>query len=211
MELEIIGAGFGRTGTHSLKIALEILGFGPCYHMYEIIRNVGHVEKWGKIGMNGSVIDWTILLGNYRAAVDWPACIYWKDLAQQYNNAKVVLTVRDPEQWYEDARSTVFKAIEIGKNLKDREKRSRCKISGELIFERTFSGRHNDKDFVITRYNEHLKKVRKTLPAHRLLEFDVSAGWSPLCDFLNVQIPEEDFPESNSKEDFLRALLAGEI
>lgn len=210
MCLKVIGAGFGRTGTHSLKIALETLGFGPCYHMYELVNNDAHVGLWNIAAANES-FDWNILFKNFQSAVDWPTCAYWKELVTHYKNAKVVLTVREPEEWYEDAICTIFKALEIGRRLNDRKKRSRCEMSGQLILEKTFAGRHDDKDFVISKYIKHTEKIKSLIPKNQLLEFDVSEGWGPLCGFLEVQVPQISFPAANFRDDFLKGLLRGDM
>ncbi len=210
MSLKIVGAGFGRTGTHSLKIALETLGFGPCYHMYELVKNESHIERW-KQAANGGLADWEAVFGNYHSAVGWPTCTYWRELLSEYADAKIILTVRDPEEWYDAAISTIFKAIGIGRQLKDQKRRSRCEVSGKIILDRTFSGRHEDKHFVIDKYLDHIEEVRSATSKRQLLEFDVSEGWEPLCKFLNVQVPQIDFPETNTRKEFLQALLNGGI
>ena len=107
MCLRVVGAGFGRTGTYSLKIALETLGFGPCYHMYELGENDSHVGIWNG-AVSESSFNWDKLFGKYQSAVDWPACSYWRELSEYYDNAKIVLTTRDPEEWYDDAIDTIF-------------------------------------------------------------------------------------------------------
>src|SRR5205823_4535388 len=105
--LKIIGAGFGRTGTMSLKVALEELGFSPCYHMIEVFERPADIAVWEGAAV-GKPIDWEALFAGYQATVDWPACIFYKELMQVYPDAKVLLTVRNPENWYESANSTIF-------------------------------------------------------------------------------------------------------
>jgi hypothetical protein len=106
MALEVIGAGFGRTGTKSLKAALEELGFDPCYHMSELFGHPEHVELW-EAAARGKSVDWNELLGGYRATTDWPACSFYEELMQSYPDAKVILTLRDPNRWYESTYNTV--------------------------------------------------------------------------------------------------------
>jgi Sulfotransferase domain len=110
MALAVIGAGFGRTGTLSLREALERLGLGPCYHMYEVVQNPGHVDFWQR-ATKGEAVDWEELLGSYNSAVDWPVCSFWVELAARYHKAKVILTVRDPGRWFESAWSTIFPGL----------------------------------------------------------------------------------------------------
>src|SRR5207248_1610854 len=105
--LKIIGAGFGRTGTMSLKVALEELGFRPCYHMIEVFERPADIAVW-EVAAMGKPIDWAALFAGYQATVDWPACIFYKELMHVYPDAKVILTVRNPENWYESAKSTIF-------------------------------------------------------------------------------------------------------
>src|SRR3712207_228473 len=107
MAIEVIGAGFGRTGTMSLKVALEELGFGPCYHMIELFGHPEHVELW-ETASQGKPVDWEKLFSGYRATTDWPACSFYGELMQRYPNAKVILTVRDPDRWYESTYNTIY-------------------------------------------------------------------------------------------------------
>ena len=108
MNLEVIGAGFGRTGTMSLKVALEELGFGPCYHMREVFEHPEHIELW-RAAMRGDPVDWERVLGDYRATVDWPGCTFYGELLERNPDAKVILTVRDPQRWYESVRDTIYR------------------------------------------------------------------------------------------------------
>jgi hypothetical protein len=107
MDLEVIGACFGRTGTMSLKVALEELGFGPCYHMREVFEHPEHIELWGA-AMQGKPVDWEQIFGDYRATVDWPGCTFYNELLERNPDAKVILTVRDPQRWYESAYNTIY-------------------------------------------------------------------------------------------------------
>lgn len=105
--LKIIGAGVGRTGTLSLKVALEELGYGPCYHMSELLKTPQHLALW-EAASRDEPIDWNAIFASYQSAVDWPVCSFYEELMQAYPQAKVILTVRDPESWYESASSTIF-------------------------------------------------------------------------------------------------------
>ena len=106
MSVRILGAGFGRTGTNSLKDALELLGFGPCYHMYEVAKNPSHVNIWNR-AIDEKEVDWQDLFKEYQSAVDWPTVSFLPELLHEYPHAKVVLTLRDPEQWFETASNTI--------------------------------------------------------------------------------------------------------
>ena len=91
----------------SLKAALETLGFGPCYHMIEVFEHPEHAGFW-QAAWRGEPVDWDGLLGGYEAAVDWPACTFYEELLQRYPDARVLLSVRDPERWYESTRDTIY-------------------------------------------------------------------------------------------------------
>lgn len=107
MALKVIGAGFGRTGTLSLKTALEELGFGRCYHMREVLKNPSHWKRWAEI-IGGGKADWETLLQGYQSSTDWPVAAYYRELMAVYPDAKIILTVRDPESWYKSIMGTVY-------------------------------------------------------------------------------------------------------
>ena len=93
MTLAVIGAGFGRTGTMSLKVALERLSFGPCYHMIEEMEHPEHDALW-QAASDDKPVDWERLFAGYRAAVDWPVAAFWPELASHYPEAKTHLAER---------------------------------------------------------------------------------------------------------------------
>lgn len=194
MALKVIGAGFGRTGTMSMKTALEQLGLGPCYHMVECLpRGPNHWQKW--IDAANGKPDWDALFDGFQSAVDFPACSSYKALADHYPDAKVVLTIRDPERWFESTQETIFapdwiaylKSIEMGKFM-------------QLTINDYLQDRMHDKAHLIQRFNEHIEEVRDTIPASRLLVFEVKQGWGPLCEFLGVPTPDGDFPFVNDEQ-----------
>jgi hypothetical protein len=127
MALEVIGAGFGRTGTMSMKSALEIIGFGPCHHMMEVTSNDAQRDIWRAIAA-GETPDWEQAFAGYRSTVDWPGAYFWRELAARYPAAKIILTVRDPESWFESATNTIFCSIANNPNRGSttRLMRSRC-------------------------------------------------------------------------------------
>ena len=204
MSIKIIGAGFGRTGTNSLKLALEILGFGPCYHMFEVGKNPEHVNVWNNAN-NGKKVNWRKLYVGYQSAVDWPTVSFLPQLLQEYPDAKTILTLRDPEEWFESARTTIFEAMISGDRNPDLEGRSRTKMSRQLILEKTFSGRYTEKDYCIEIYNKHIQNVRELVSPDNLLEYNISDGWESLCEFLMVSTPESSFPNTNDRQSFLAA------
>jgi hypothetical protein len=206
MPLKVIGAGFGRTGTHTLKHALEMVGFGPCYHMVELMQHPHYVPAW-QAAAEGERVDWDAIFSNYPATVDWPALYFWRELSAHYPDAKVLLSVRDPESWYESFYKTIYTALTSPppNNLPFPPRQ----IMGQkLILEKTFAGRFDDRSHAIAVYQRHNEEVQRTIPPHRLLVYEMSAGWEPLCNFLQCPIPQEPFPKTNSVEEFQARLAA---
>jgi hypothetical protein len=203
MTLEIIGAGFGRTGTNSLKIALELLGYNPCYHMYEVKQNPSHVEFWNNAA-SGKSCKWADFFYQYKAAVDWPASAFAKQLFTEFEHSKVIATIRDPEEWYESARGTIFLGMANWEKIETPETKARMRMAKIIILDGIFSGKYKDKSHCISVYEKHLEELRKSIPQKDLLEFNVSYGWEPLCEFLNVEIPKETFPHTNTRESFFK-------
>jgi hypothetical protein len=201
MALGVIGAGFGRTGTLSLKEALERLGFGPCYHMIELIEHPEHVDFWERAAA-GSEVDWDEILGSYRAAVDWPACNFYRPLAVRYPDAKVILTLRDPERWYESARATIFPRITRPIAKDNAVARARAQMQRKVVIEQAFGGNITDREHVLAVFRRHLEEVQRKVPPERLLVYRVADGWAPLCRFLERPVPDEPFPQVNSSDDF---------
>lgn len=202
MSLKIIGAGFGRTGTLSFKLALEQLGFGPCYHMLEVFEHPEHIPAWQN-ATNGSLPNWSNFFTGYQAAVDWPVCAFWKPLAAAFPDAKVILTVRDPEKWYQSIRETIYLTLTAPTRPDDKpELIAHRNMTRQLILQNTFGGKLDDKAHAIAVYQRHIDEVKAGLPPERLLVYQVSEGWSPLCKFLNCPQPDHPFPQVNTTEEF---------
>jgi len=201
MSLEVIGAGFGRTGTLSMKEALEILGLGPCHHMMEVTSNDEQREQWRAIA-GGATPDWAHVFAGYRSVVDWPGAYFWRELAAFYPAAKVLLTVRDPEQWYESASNTIFRSVANNPNPDS--------VGVKLVGERVFGGRLDDKAHAIAIYEQNIVDVQRAIGPDRLLTYHVGDGWEPLCRFLGLAIPDEDYPQKNSTKDFRAWVASGE-
>ena len=200
MTLSVIGAGAGRTGTHALKLALEQLGLGPCYHMREIWEHLDtDVPVWDRAASGGPV-DWDTLFARYRSAVDFPAAAFCAELAAHYPAAKVVLTERDPERWYQSFSDTI--ARPMSEELPDRLADWRAMVN-KAITDRVFDGNVTDKAHVIACYERHNAMVRRAIPTDRLLVFAVTDGWEPLCAFLGLPVPAEPFPKSNSTDEWI--------
>ncbi|GAA4139315.1 sulfotransferase family protein [Actinomadura keratinilytica] len=205
--LEIIGAGFGRTGSYSLKEALTRLGYGPCHHMTSLGEDAELLRRWEAV-VDGEPIPWDVVLAGYRAALDWPVCAYWRELVAAYPHAKVILTVRPPDRWYASMSRTLYRSSRPApptpegllmrlEDLLDSGLRRRRRISREVIWKGTFGGRFADREHAIEVFDRHNAEVRAQVPADRLLVFDTAQGWEPLCAFLGVPVPDEDFPHLN--------------
>ena len=210
--MKAIGAGFGRTGTRSLKTALELLGHAPCYHMSTVIAEPYRVRQWLEIG-EGRGPGWDEVFTGFQAALDWPAAAYWRELAEHYPDAKVILTVRDPDRWYDSVSETIFaRALAERRPLPLRRRVIRWlvtrrapdfalypRMAKATIFDRVFDGRIDDRAHAIKVYENHVADVKATIPPDRLLVFDVRQGWAPLCEFLGAPVPDQPFPQSNER------------
>lgn len=202
MSLEVVGAGFGRTGTLSLKFALEKLGFSGCYHMMELMGHPEHADQWLAVS-RGEEIDWDTLFAGYLGAVDWPASAHWKALAEHYPRSKVVLSTRDPDRWYESVCNTIYRFSSAGLESEDAAERGRAEWAHQIIWQKIFDGRLDDRDHCISVFRANEAEVKATIPAERLLVFEARDGWEPLCEFLERPIPEGDYPRANTTEEFL--------
>ncbi|WIM99111.1 sulfotransferase [Actinoplanes oblitus] len=196
--MDVIGVGLGRTGTLSLKAALERLGYGPCAHMLPLMADPDRCRLFSAAaaGDPGSLDK---ALDGFRSTVDWPGVYFWRRLVEQYPEAKVLLSVRDPQAWYASAERTIWAAanrptppgMEAFREMAD-----------ATNFAGMFDGRFGDRDFAIEVYRRHNDEVRRVVPAERLLEFRVEQGWGPLCEFLGRPVPDEEFPRLNDTATF---------
>jgi len=200
--LQVIGAGFGRTGTHNLGLALEKVGLGPCYNFLEVTKSHHHTKFWNN-AIDGKPVNWNFLFADYKSAVEWPAVAFLPELIQHFPKAKVILTLRDPESWFESAQATIFDGLELSAHNPDPVKRERSGMARRLILERTFDGKYRDKEHAIRIYKKHIQNVIELVPSNRLLQFKVQDGWEPLCIFLDRTILDEPFPRLNERAEFL--------
>lgn len=191
----------------ALKLALEQLGFGPCYHMTEIVKNPGHARLW-RAAHSGQAVSWPELFARYRAALDWPVCHYYRELMDAFPDAKVILTIRDPDQWYESVANTLY-SLKIAADARLLARQERLGAGpapepapGRRIWEDTFSGRFEDRAYAIEVFERHNAQVVQTVPAERLLVYQVGYGWPQLCGFLGVELPQQPFPQINSTQSF---------
>ena len=196
MELRVVGAGVGRTGTHSLKLALEQLLDAPCHHMIEILGDPDQIPAWID-AVNGREVDWSRMLARYGAIVDWPGASFWRELSRAYPDALVLLSVRDPEDWYRSASNTIFLTFD---NMPP-EVAPWMDAVRQLLRER-FCDRFDDPEAMMDAYVRHNDDVRSEVPASRLLEWDLGDGWGPICERLGLPVPGETFPVTNSTDEF---------
>lgn len=201
MALKVIGAGLGRTGTASLKVALEKLGFNKCYHMGEVLSNMDMVPLWVEAGKGNP--DWEAIFEGYSAAVDYPSCSFWREQMEYYPDAKVILSTRNPENWFESVNTTIM-SPEVNEWLRS----GPFKEFFERCVWKDFEKHILDRDFMVNYFRDRVAAIREEVPADRLLVFDVREGWVPLCNFLEVEIPDTDFPRVNSREETRKILDA---
>jgi Sulfotransferase domain len=195
--LRVIAAGLPRTGTFSLKQALERLGYGPSYHMVDVFARPDHVSAWR--GAQHTEPDWDALFTGYVSVTDTPACLFWRQLAAKYPQAPVVLTVREAESWYQSFAATVFVTM-TQPDLLPEAARPAIIMACELVLDQFFGGQFANRQAAIERYHRHNAEVAAL--GSRVLVYDLSAGWTPLCKFLGVAIPEDPFPHMNTRERF---------
>ncbi len=209
MPLDIIGAGLGRTGTKTMKTVLAQLGFGPCFHMVDLFEHPERVKHF-EDALAGRDADWEALFEGYRSAVDFPTCDYYRELADHYPDAKVILTVRDPADWYESAYATIYPSSRGNVPPPDTgDDRGRIhRYIWDAVWAGRFERRFEDRDFAIAKFEEHTENVKKAIDADRLLVYEVKDGWEPLCAFLGVDVPDEEFAHVNTREDFQNRVKA---
>ena len=201
----------------SLKVALETLGLDPCYHMTEVLAHPEHTGFWIS-AWRGEPSDWEGVLGVYEATMDWPACTFYGELMERHPDAKVILSVRDPERWYESVRNTIYELsvivprhpiYRIGYTLVRLlvlRGPGNIDLADEIIWQGTFDGRFEDEHHAIEVFERHNAEVQQRVPENRLLVYDVKSGWGPLCEFLGVEEPDEPFPRTNDTAQMRRRL-----
>ena len=198
--LKVVGAGVGRTGTHSLKVALEQLLGGTCHHMIEVFAHPEEIAVW-TAAIDGKDVDWGELMQPYTALVDWPGASFWPELSAANPDALVLLSVRDPDQWYTSCMNTIFGGIRVMADGGDEWMSAMLRL-----FADRFSDQIEDRDAMIAAFERHNDAVRKAIPADRLLEWRTADGWEPICDRLGVPVPSEPFPVTNTTAEFREML-----
>jgi hypothetical protein len=191
--MKVIGAGLGRTGTMSQKLALERLFGAPCHHMIEVFQHPEPIPVWTRAAQ-GKTVDWHKLFAGYQAGVDWPICTFAVELTELYPDALVLLSVRDFEAWWKSASNTIFPAIQ--------------KADGEwremiaTLLTNTFTFELNNKEACRKAFERHYANIRERIPANRILEWKAGDGWEPICERLGITVPSEPFPHTNTTEEF---------
>lgn len=194
--MKVVGAGLGRTGTNSLKLALERLLGEPCYHMIEVFAHPEHVAMWHQAAL-GDMPNWDELFSGYGAAVDWPAAAYWKPQSEAYPDALILLSTRDSEAWWKSCDNTIFQVFRSA----DEKMPSDWTAMVKEMFNQ-FAGGQLDKATAIAAFERHNDTVRATAPPDRLLEWHPGDGWEPICRALGVDVPDEPFPHVNTTAEF---------
>jgi hypothetical protein len=208
--MKVLGAGFPRTGTLSTKAALEQLGFGPCYHFVSQFERPQDAAVW-LAAARGAPVDWTALFADFGAAVDWPQSAFYQQLMEVYPEAKVLLNLRDPEAWYESIATTVYPASRGGLSAPAGTMlHTAAQAIDTLGWQGIFHGRFEDKAEALATFAQWNRQVQENVPAERLLVWEVSQGWEPLCRFLEVTVPEAPFPRLNDREAFQQLVRGAE-
>lgn len=196
MELQVVGAGVGRTGTHSLKVALERLLGGRCHHMSEVFPSEAQRAGWSRV-MHGEAVDWDDLLGGFVAIVDWPGAAVWRELSEANPDALVLLSTRPANEWFRSASNTIFVGIEDWAERGDPWMQAFIHGLGER-----FTDRFHDEAAMTAAFERHNAEVRAEVPAARLLEWTPADGWEPICQRLGLAVPDEPFPLTNTTSEF---------
>lgn len=191
MGLKVIGTGFGRTGTDSMRLALNRLGFGPTHHMSEVMADAGWRDAWRRLYAGGAP-DWDALFDGYQACVDWPSAAYWREIAAFYPDARVVLTLRSPESWWASFEKTILQVY----------LRNTDPASMMAYLPAFFGGDPADPRVAMAAFRRNTAAVMAEIRPERLLVHELGSGWEPLCRFLGVDVPDEPYPAGNTPADF---------
>jgi hypothetical protein len=218
-QMRLIGAGLPRTGTLTQKVALEQLGLAPCYHWVNVIADLDQVELWDR-AIDGEDI-WDEVLAGQQATVDWPGGYFYGRLIEAYPEAKVLLSVRDGESWERSFRETIW-TMSHGQTLMPLLAQARAEVEPrwkrylELV-DRMFWGPEgtfsegDEPSQLIEQMHRHNEEVQRVVPAERLLVWDVKDGWEPLCEFLQLDVPDGPLPHANDRDTFLQRVIGGAL
>ncbi|HEY2632890.1 MAG TPA: sulfotransferase [Solirubrobacteraceae bacterium] len=216
--MRLIGAGLPRTGTLTQKVALETLGFEPCYHWVNVIADLDQVGVWNR-ALDGEG-PWEEVFGGFQATVDWPGGYFWEELMDYYPDAKVLLSVRDAQKWEPSFRETIWnmcfgesliRLISSARGQVDPQWSRYLQLVDRMFWsgKGTFAAGHETPEQLMEQFEHHNEQVKASVPADRLLVWSVTEGWEPLCEFLEVPTPAEPLPHVNDRETFLGRVLDG--
>jgi len=208
MSLQVIAVGLGRTGTTSLKVALEELGFGPCFHMTELLRNPASWPLWLR-ACRGEDVDWEAAFHGYRSSTDDPGTLCWRKLVKFYPNAKIILTTRDPDKWFASAQtSAVSETARASYERAPPELQPILEMNAAMGWDPR-DPRTHDHSYMTGWLARHNAEVQAAVAPGRLLVFLSSDGWGPLCRFLGVNVPRSPYPHVNTSAEFVEMLKTG--
>jgi len=208
MTLRVVGAGLGRTGTHSLKNALEQLFGGPCYHMIEVFGRPDDIPVWHR-AMDGEMPDWNTFLADYRTAVDWPVSAFWREIAAANPDAVILLSTRkDADAWWTSATNTIFHIGDRENGIGGEAGKAQRDMAVDMLSKR-FTPNWQDETEAKGAYEAHSADVRASVPADRLIDWHPGDGWQPICEKLGLPVPSEPFPHVNTTDEF-RAMVGME-
>ncbi len=220
--MRVIGAGLPRTGTLTQKVALEMLGLGPCYHWVDVLADLNRVAQWQRAMDGDGPWEEIFDLAGFHSTVDWPGGCFYKELMERYPEAKVLLSVRDPHAWERSFRETIWnmghgesvlRLLSSARAHVDPQWRDYLALVERMFWgpQGTFAAGHSQPEQLIAEFERHNAEVRATVPAERLLVWQVREGWEPLCEFLEVPVPAEPLPHVNDRETFLGRVADGAI
>jgi hypothetical protein len=209
--MKLIGVGFGRTGTMSLKAAIEELG-SPCFHMIDLIMGENRerdLAYWVRVA-DGEPVDWSEVFEPWEATIDWPACSRWEQLVDAFPEAPVLLNVRDFDGWYASCANTILavKQAALAGELPEDANRDGPSpalwgVIDKLIWEGDFQGRFDDRDWVRQMYADRIETIKRTVSSDRLIVWELGKdGWEPIADALGVKAPDKPFPRLHDTNEF---------
>jgi len=201
MTLRVVGAGIGRTGTHSLKLALEQLLGGPCYHMLEVFGRPDDIPVWHR-AVEGEMPDWSTFLSEYRAAVDWPPGAFWREISAANPDAPILLSSRESaDAWWKSANNTIFNIADMNADAMGPAGAAQRDMAIDMLSKR-FTPNWRDETEAKRAYEAHNANVRASVPADRLVDWQPGDGWEPICEKLGLPAPSEPFPHVNTTGEF---------
>ncbi len=218
--MRLIGAGLPRTGTLSQKVALEMLGLAPCYHMVNVLGDLDQAQLWRR-AVDGER-PWQEIFDGFQSTVDWPGSYFYKELIEAYPDAKVLLSVRDAEAWERSMRDTIWglfygdiliRDLSSARARVDAQWRGYMELMAEMwrrsgLIDNGADTTSESMRAAMERFNQ---EVQETVPSDRLLVWSVGDGWEPLCDFLELPVPDTPFPHLNDSKGFIDRIVDGAL